>query len=345
MGMDDRKQRVLRAIVMLYGSGGEPVGSGLLAEHFHQAVSSATLRNEMAALTKLGLLEQPHTSAGRVPSAKGYRYYLDNLLDNTALQLSARDKAEIDLLFRELDYDPERLAQGAARALADMAGCTVVATTPAHAESCVAHYEVLQVGRCTAAVMAVTNAGSVRTRTAKLETPLKNGDVQRATAVLNAHLTFRNAADVDHATLYAAAAALGREGTALHPILSAAHILLQEGGLARVFVEGQKHLLGHYELTQSSRMLLELLEDSAAVQRYLIPRTERTTILLGEDVPDYAMPGLCIISKRYLAGGGRIGAMAMVGPLRMPYRERMPRLEYFARLLGEWMCGKAQEEM
>ena len=81
MPMDDRKRRVLRAIVTLYGADGEPVGSGLLAEQFGHAVSSATLRNEMAALTKLGLLEQPHTSAGRVPSAKGYRYYIDNLLD------------------------------------------------------------------------------------------------------------------------------------------------------------------------------------------------------------------------------------------------------------------------
>ena len=80
MAMDARKQRILEAIVALYANDGEPVGSGLLANYFDMALSSATLRNEMAALTKLGLLEQPHTSAGRVPSAKGYRYYLDNLL-------------------------------------------------------------------------------------------------------------------------------------------------------------------------------------------------------------------------------------------------------------------------
>ena len=80
MTMDARKQRVLQAIVALYGLEGEPVGSSVLANYFDMAVSSATLRNEMAALTKLGLLEQPHTSAGRVPSAKGYRYYLDHLL-------------------------------------------------------------------------------------------------------------------------------------------------------------------------------------------------------------------------------------------------------------------------
>ena len=81
MTMDARKQRVLQAIVALYGLEGEPVGSSVLANYFDMAVSSATLRNEMAALTKLGLLEQPHTSAGRVPSAKGYRYYLDQSAD------------------------------------------------------------------------------------------------------------------------------------------------------------------------------------------------------------------------------------------------------------------------
>ena len=94
MTMDARKQRVLQAIVALYGLEGEPVGSSVLANYFDMAVSSATLRNEMAALTKLGLLEQPHTSAGRVPSAKGYRYYLDNLLtDDQPLDRVTRARA------------------------------------------------------------------------------------------------------------------------------------------------------------------------------------------------------------------------------------------------------------
>ena len=95
MTMDARKQRVLQAIVALYGLEGEPVGSSVLANYFDMAVSSATLRNEMAALTKLGLLEQPHTSAGRVPSAKGYRYYLDNLLtDDQPLDRVTRARVE-----------------------------------------------------------------------------------------------------------------------------------------------------------------------------------------------------------------------------------------------------------
>ena len=105
MTMDPRKQRVLQAIVALYAMEGEPVGSGLLSNYLDLSVSSATLRNEMAALTKLGLLEQPHTSAGRVPSTKGYRYYLDNLLDADE-QLPAAERQAIDDIFDDLDCEP-----------------------------------------------------------------------------------------------------------------------------------------------------------------------------------------------------------------------------------------------
>ncbi len=127
MPMDERKQRIMMAIVTLYSAAGEPVGSNLLSRHFGMAVSSATLRNEMAALTRLGLLEQPHTSAGRIPTSKGYRYYVDHILDVHPL-LPRQDGEKLEGLFRTLDYDPERLVQSAARAFADMLGCAVLAT-------------------------------------------------------------------------------------------------------------------------------------------------------------------------------------------------------------------------
>lgn len=339
MAMDDRKQRVLRAIVTLYGADGEPVGSGLLAEHFAHAVSSATLRNEMAALTKLGLLEQPHTSAGRVPSAKGYRYYIDNLLGAPA-QLSPREKQLADQMFREMDYDPERLAQSAAKALAQWTGYTVVATTPRNEDMCIAHYEVMQVGRFTAAVLAVTNAGGVTTRTAKLDFALENGDAARLAAVLNQTLTFRSAADVTGADLQAAAQQLGRNGATYYPVISAAYTLLKEAGKPSVYLEGEQNFLNYAGAEENFRTLLEFFADTEAVKRAVSQKGERTTILLGDDLEDYPMPGLCIMSKRYVAGGGSTGAIGIVGPTRMPYAKMMPRLEYFALLLGQCMSGR-----
>lgn len=296
----------------------------------------------MAALTKLGLLEQPHTSAGRVPSAKGYRYYLDNLM-RPAPGLSARQKAEIDRIFASLDYEPEKLAAGAAKALADYSGYMVAATTPRADDLCIAHYEVVQVGRCTAAVLAVTSAGGVRTRVARLETDLTSEDAALLAGVLNRGLTFVAPADLTGAVLANLAAELGERDTDLYPVLNAAAALLRQAAQARTYPQGLQYLMRWPELTGLLPRVLELFTDDERAGRLITPRTGRTTVLLGEDL-QRPLPGLCFMSKRYLAGGGLTGAIALLGPTRMPFEQLVPVLDYFALKLGECMAGKAQED-
>lgn len=340
--MDDRKQRVLEAIVALYTQGGEPVGSGLLCQYLDMSVSSATLRNEMAALTKLGLLEQPHTSAGRVPSAKGYRYYLDNIMRPQG-GLAPRQRTEIDRMFAGLDYEPERLASGAARALAEYTGYTVAATTPRSDDLCIAHFEVVQVGKCSAAVLAVTSAGGVRTRVARLEADLTPADAALLAGILNRGLTFVAPADLSGGVLAALAADLGEKGPTLYPVVNAAAALLREAAKARTYLEGQQYLMRWPELNDYLPRVMELFADQERAGRLITPRTNRTTVLLGEDL-QRPMPGLCVMSKRYLAGGGLTGAIALLGPARMPFEQLIPILERFALKLGECMTGQAQEE-
>lgn len=224
MTMDARKQRVLQAIVALYGLEGEPVGSSVLANYFDMAVSSATLRNEMAALTKLGLLEQPHTSAGRVPSAKGYRYYLDNLLSANE-PLDRVTRARVDAVFASLDHEPEKLAQGAAKALAAISGCTAAVSTPCAEDLCISHFEVVQVGRSAAAVLAVTTAGYVRTRVARVRTGLSRDNAAALAAVLNQHLTFVAPVDLNRRMLSELCSQIRPE---LVPVVSAAAAILQD---------------------------------------------------------------------------------------------------------------------
>ena len=224
MTMDARKQRVLQAIVALYGLEGEPVGSSVLANYFDMAVSSATLRNEMAALTKLGLLEQPHTSAGRVPSAKGYRYYLDNLLTDYQ-PLDRVTRARVEAVFASLDHEPEKLAQGAAKALAAISGCTAAVSTTCAEDLCVAHYEVVQVGRSAAAVLAVTTAGYVRTRVARVRTGLSRENAAALAALLNRNLTFVAPVDLSPRLLAELCSQISPE---LVPVISAAAAILQD---------------------------------------------------------------------------------------------------------------------
>ena len=238
MTMDARKQRILEAIVAIYSTGGEPVGSGLLASHFDMALSSATLRNEMAALTKLGLLEQPHTSAGRVPSPKGYRYYLDHLLEApAAIALSAADRENIDRLFADMDVEPEKLAQSAARALADYTGCAAVATTPQAEDLCIAHFEVVQVGRYSAAVLAVTSSGGVRTRVARIHTGLTREDADEMARLLNSSLTFVAPEDLTPSLTASLVLSAGRR---LAPVVFAAEALVRTR--PQFYLEGVQYL-------------------------------------------------------------------------------------------------------
>lgn len=339
MAMDARKQRILEAIVALYASAGEPVGSGLLASYFDMALSSATLRNEMAALTKLGLLEQPHTSAGRVPSPKGYRYYLDHLLQApNAIHLEDEDREQIDQLFRSMDIEPEKLAQSAARALAEITHCAAAATTPRSEDLCIAHFEVVQVGRYSAAVLAVTSAGGVRTRVARIETGLTRSDALELSQLLNRGLTFVAPEDLTPMLTGSLVMAVGER---LAPVILAAEALVRTD--PQVYLEGAQYLAQMPDVRQNLGTLLEVFSDSEAANELIEPDGGKVTATLGNDL-DPQMPGLCIVSKRYLAGGGLTGSIALMGSNRMEFQRLIPVLDYFATKLGQWMSGKKQEE-
>jgi heat-inducible transcriptional repressor len=337
--MDDRKQRIMMAIVSLYASCGEPVGSNLLSRHFNMAVSSATLRNEMAALTRQGLLEQPHTSAGRVPTTKGYRYYVDNLLQ-TPDALPTQDRQAMDAAFHKLDYDPEKMVQGAAKTLSAFLGHAVIATTPRAENTFIAHFEVIQVGRYTAAVLAVTGAGGVRSRVAKVEAELAEGDTARIAAVLNRQLRFVAEADVSAGLIRAMVDELGEKGPPNWPIFSAALTLLEEAGQHNLYFEGQQHLLYWPELEGSFRAIMDLVSEPARIEAILHPRSGHTTIIFGDEL-EPPVPGLCLISRQYLAGGGLAGSLTVAGPARIRNREVIPKLEYFSELLGKGLSGTA----
>ncbi len=335
MPMDDRKRQIMQAIVQLYGLEGEPIGSGVLANYFDCAVSSATLRNEMAALTKLGLLEQPHTSAGRVPSAKGYRFYLDNLLDDD-MKLDPQDAQEIRRAFASLDQEPDKLAQGAAKALAKMTGCTAAVTTPRADDLCIAHYEVVQVGRYAAAVLAVTSAGGVRTRVAHVTRGLTRSDAANLAALLNSNMTFVAPVDLNQAMLNALCQ---QAGSALVPVIMAAAGILEDSSKPHVFLGGEQYLLQWPELQPYLPLLVTQLNDDERAGAMITPSTGRTTVFLGEDMKP-AMPGLCIVAKRYMVGGGLTGTIALVGPARMPFSRLIPVLEACAQELGKGMSGR-----
>ncbi len=347
--MDNRKQEVLTAIVRLYSIDGEPVGSTVLSRYLSMAVSTATLRSEMAALTKLGLLVQPHTSAGRIPSYKGYRYYIDNLL-HTDTALQANEKNTIDAYISEIDLNPEHVAFSFAKALSKLYNYTALVLTPESSYTCASHFEVVQVGHYTLAILCVTDVGGVSTRTVKLQEPLQKGDIDILNYMLNKLFVFVSHADITNTLFQNAMQIMGNRSGALLPCLDAAQKLIAGAQKANLYCVGHQHLLKYSEnnndiLNKSLINLMAFIADEKSVRAHISHNSPLTNILLGEDIKDYPMPGYCIVNKQYIAGGGRTGSIAIIGSSRMQFKTIIPKLEYFANKLSECMSGNIKGGM
>ncbi len=162
--------------------------------------------------------------------------------------------------------------------------------------------------------------------------------------MLGRRLAFLSGADVTSALLAGIAAELGSAGRPLWPVVSAAVTLLQEAKKPRIFFEGQRYLLHWPELGSCLPQLLDTLADNTSARAFIRPSGQGVCVRLGEDWEPAPMPGLAVASRRYLAGGGQTGVMAVIGPVRMDYNRILPTLEYFSLLLGEGMAGQRIQE-
>ena len=217
---------------------------------------------------------------------------------------------------------------------------TAAVSTPCAEDLCVAHYEVVQVGRSAAAVLAVTTAGYVRTRVARVRTGLSRENAAALAALLNRNLTFVAPVDLSSRLLAELCSQIDPE---LVPVISAAAAILQDSAQPHVFLGGEQHLLDWPQLEGRVGDILTLLNDEEQAAHIIAPPAERSeSVLLGEDL-EPQIPGLCIVSDRYLVGGGLWGTVALIGPTRMPFQKLMPLLHLFADELGEGMSGKRKD--
>ncbi len=343
MELDFRKCRILAAIIESYIDTGEPVGSKALAEMLGNCVSSATIRNDMAALTTAGYLTQPHTSAGRLPTARALRFYVDQLMDRRPLTL--QDKVDIKSALATISGDGTRLLEDACRALADFTGLAVFAGRPDGVGSRISRVDVMQTSPRNMAVVLVQDNGFIRTRMCRCQRDIPS----RITVALTEYLSRRfQGADISAVTVAAMQEImleLGEAGLAVAPILSAFYELALECDRSKMAVAGQMNLMRHPEYsTDRARGLVGLLSDRENVQNLLdqIPPDSRAQVLLGDD-SDPHLAGSCLILAHYSLGQRGQGTIGVIGPNRMNYAEAIPRIEYFAAHLGRMMSELFEE--
>ncbi len=337
MDISHRKQMILAEIVALHTDSGDPIGSRLLQEFLHDfTVSTATLRNEMAQLTTMGLLEQPHTSAGRVPTELGYRYFLNHLM--VAKPLAKEEKKAILEEVGKMDSDPNKAAEFAAASLADFSGLGAITTTPITTETQISYYELVKVGRFNIAVLGITNIGALKTRICRTETELSEEDLAVIRKILNGALRFISASDVSEDIRKMILMSCGDRKKDYMPVLQAAFELLARAGEVQVFRAGQGNLLRFPELADHIDEVVQLFEDKPGLAK-LLSREGGNECYVGGELGE-GFENLSMVISRYRVAGGGHGGLAIVGPVRMDYESIIPRLNAYSSAMSEALAAR-----
>ncbi|MBO5929178.1 MAG: heat-inducible transcription repressor HrcA [Clostridia bacterium] len=342
MDLGMRKQQIVSAIVAAYIRTGEPIGSKALVEALEQAVSSATIRNDMAELAAAGFLEQPHTSAGRIPTAKAFRLYIDRLM--SCSPLSEEKKQEVDEALASVAGDPDRLMAEASQLLAQSTGVAAVAATPNQREACIRRVEVLATGLRTAAVLLMTDSGGVRSRVCRLSMECNSDALSRIAETLNREFGKCALSAVGVAKVQAVLVRLGNEALVYAPIITAFMDLVNDMAQAEVRLSGEWNLLQHpdYPLDRA-RSLLGFLSQRELLGGMLAAYPEGVRVVLGSESRRPELAGSCIIMTRYSFGQILGGSLGLIGRVRMAYALAIPRLQYVAQSVSRLLTRLIEE--
>ena len=321
-----RKQRILAAVVELYNETGEPVGSKRLMEVLPDGISSATIRNEMAQLAELGFLDQPHTSAGRIPSPLGYRYYIDHLLPLRELPEAERARLEAEL--KERAREPERLLENAGKLLAELTACTALCVPAAGSEIRVKRIEIAPLGRYMAMLALLTSAGTVKSKVVRTHTEITPEALEVFARLVQETLIGAPLDFFTQAGLQSLAARAGAQFLDIAPLLAGIAELAEELRRAEMLV-GSPGLAQPPPWDHSAQALLQHLQGQT-------PQNLR--VLLGAEVAHTpALRNVTLVVAPYALGQSQAGLLGIVGPLRMDYGKAIPGLRFIAALLGKML--------
>jgi heat-inducible transcriptional repressor len=336
---EDRKLEVLRAIVSDFISTNEPVGSKTLADRYNLGVSPATIRNDMAVLEEEGLIAQPHTSAGRIPTDAGYRMFVDRLTDLKPLS-SAERRAIQTFLDGAVDLDD--VLHRAVRTLAQLTRNVAVVQYPSLSRSQVRHLELVSLSSARLMLVLITDTGRVEQRVVELPAPVTADAVADLRATLNARLRDRALAD--------APAIIGDLPNEIPPELrgllaTLSTVLLEtlaEQHSDRVVLGGTANLTEHALDFPAMRPVLEALEEQVVLLKLLDQAVATTNVVvrIGNENEHEAFTSTSLVTTGYGIGGASLGAVGVLGPRRMDYAHTMARVAAVARYVGELIAER-----
>ena len=342
MELSDRKKKILRAIVDSYIRTAEPVGSKAIAAMPDMSFSSATVRNEMAELTSLGLLEQPHTSAGRIPSPAGYRLYIDELMQDYRLSVDETQSLNQTMQLRLQEFDTALAQVG--KLVSKLTNLPAYAMTSRTGSVTVKHFEILMAEAHSFILVMMLSGDVIKNKHIKLPLDVAEQDLKLLTAVLNASLTDLSPEEITQDLLARVTRSAGSAASLVPIIVDYTVEVLREQRERGIYLTGQTRLLSQPEyrdVDKAQALLNELDEKMLSNLPATIDQNSPVQIMVGPENVAQGLKDTSVVMTRFDIGDGMQGLIGVVGPTRMDYAQITARLSYFAEGLGR-MFGKAE---
>jgi len=346
MELTERKKKVLRSVVDLYIRTAEPVGSKAITELPDMQYSSATIRNEMAELTAMGYLEQPHTSAGRVPSAAGYRLYVDELMAD--YRLSMDETKSINTAIEEKMQRVDKMVEKVAKLVSQATDLPAISVASRYGTAAVKRFELILAGQGSVILVAMLSDDQVVNKLIKLPVNVNESDLKILSAVLNATMTDIPAEEFSQELLDRVMNSAGAASSLVPVIMEFTAETLNRQGTTNMAVAGQMRLLGqpeYQDVGKAQRLISTLDEDALANLPAVMGNANGTKVLVGPEHVAQELKDTSVVMTKFDIGDGMQGMIGVVGPTRMDYAKVTARLSYFAESLSKMFAKPEQPQL
>ncbi|GAB7386303.1 heat-inducible transcriptional repressor HrcA [Bacillaceae bacterium] len=342
--LSERQKLILAAIVENYIHIAEPVGSRTISKREEINFSSATIRNEMADLEELGYLEQPHTSAGRIPSQKGYRFYVDHLIKPHLL--SSVEIANLKNAFAQKMYEIEQVIQHTAYILSSLTNYTSIVLGPEVYQAALKHFQIVPMSSNKAVAIIVTDTGKVEHKVISVPEEISIGEIEKVVNILNTKLVGIPLTELKHRLYSEIAVEMQKHVDHYEKMIQAIEDAIRSRNDDRVYLGGTTKIMSQPEFRDVEKVkgILELLEETdKVIQLFSLP-DEGIQVRIGTENSIEEVSNCSIITASYHLNGKPIGRIGILGPTRMEYGKMIAIIDYLSKDLSRLLSDLYNNE-
>ncbi len=331
MELGERKRAILSAIIRAYAENGEPIGSKALCDMLDFPVSSATLRNEMSSLCELGYLEQPHTSAGRIPTVQGYKLYINDLMQRDSL--SGDMQLIIDAMLEGISGEVGDITARAGQILAELTGLPVITTSVTSESDTVKKIELIPTGRRSFLAILITKNGIMRTKVCRVSSLADEGTAEKFYNLCSNYIIGKPLGALTPTYMQQTLASSG--DLSLMSLVGGVFDMISEIKRSNLSLKGEGNLFRCFVRDGEVQRAMELLSQKDIMLSLLSQVDSPVGVLFGDDTEISELGPATIVIAKYSHGGHELGKIGVIGPTRMAYDRVIPSLEYFASKMSK----------